>query len=49
MGAAPPQIAEDLSVSVPRAGMLISLYALGVVVGAPLVTIAAVRLPARSC
>lgn len=40
-----PQIAEDLSVSVPRAGMLISLYALGVVVGAPLVTIAAVRLP----
>ncbi|MBB5832557.1 MFS transporter [Brachybacterium aquaticum] len=40
-----PQIAHDLDVSIPRAGMLISLYALGVVVGAPLVTIAAVRVP----
>jgi MFS transporter, DHA1 family, inner membrane transport protein len=40
-----PQIAEDLAVSIPQAGMLITLYALGVVVGAPLVTIAAVRMP----
>ena len=40
-----PQIARDLEVSVPQAGMLITLYALGVVIGAPLVTIAAVRMP----
>ena len=40
-----PQIAHDLGVSIPQAGMLITLYALGVVVGAPLVTIAAVRMP----
>src|SRR5699024_7414472 len=40
-----PQVAPDLAVSVPQAGMLRSLYALGVVIGAPLVTIAAVRIP----
>ncbi|GAA1486613.1 MFS transporter [Brachybacterium fresconis] len=40
-----PQIAQDLEVSIPQAGMLITLYALGVVIGAPLVTIAAVRMP----
>lgn len=40
-----PQIARDLGVSIPQAGILITLYALGVVVGAPLVTIAAVRMP----
>ncbi|MGP5267125.1 MULTISPECIES: MFS transporter [Brachybacterium] len=40
-----PQIARDLEVSIPQAGMLITLYALGVVIGAPLVTIAAVRMP----
>ncbi len=40
-----PQIARSLGASIPQAGMLITLYALGVVVGAPLVTIAAVRIP----
>ena len=36
-----PDIASDLHISIPKAGHLISLYALGVVVGAPvLVTIA---------
>ncbi|WP_240613163.1 MFS transporter [Brachybacterium endophyticum] len=40
-----PQIARSLSVSVPQAGMLITLYALGVVIGAPTVTIAAARMP----
>ena len=40
-----PQIADDLEVSIPQAGMLITLYALGVVIGAPLVTIAAVKVP----
>jgi DHA1 family inner membrane transport protein len=38
-----PQVASDLSVSIPRAGQLISVYALGVVVGAPLLTVASVR------
>ncbi|WP_227488312.1 MFS transporter [Brachybacterium subflavum] len=40
-----PQIARSLTVSVPQAGMLITLYALGVVIGAPVVTIAAARMP----
>ena len=34
-----PEISRDLSVSVPQAGHLISAYALGVVVGAPAITI----------
>lgn len=38
-----PQVASDLSVSIPRAGELISVYALGVVVGAPLLTAISVR------
>ena len=38
-----PQVASDLSVSIPRAGELISVYALGVVVGAPLLTAVSVR------
>ena len=38
-----PQVASDLSVSIPQAGQLISIYALGVVVGAPLLTAASVR------
>jgi DHA1 family inner membrane transport protein len=37
-----PQVAGDLSVSIPNAGWLISAYALGVVVGAPLLTAATV-------
>nr|WP_255719990.1 MFS transporter [Brachybacterium sp. ACRRE] len=40
-----PQIARSVEVSVPQAGMLITLYALGVVIGAPVVTIAAARMP----
>jgi predicted MFS family arabinose efflux permease len=38
-----PQVAADLSVPIPRAGQLIAAYALGVVVGAPLLTAASVR------
>ncbi|MEL0636601.1 MFS transporter [Marinomonas sp. TI.3.20] len=33
-----PTIANDLSVSLPSAGLLVSLYALGVAVGAPVLT-----------
>jgi DHA1 family inner membrane transport protein len=43
-----PQAAADFGVSIPTAGHLISGYALGVVVGAPLLTAAAVRLPRKS-
>ena len=42
-----PNVAGSLDVSIPQAGHLISAYALGVVVGAPLLTGAAVRLPRR--
>jgi MFS transporter, DHA1 family, inner membrane transport protein len=38
-----PQIARGLHVSITAAGLLVSGYALGVVVGAPLVTIAVIR------
>jgi predicted MFS family arabinose efflux permease len=39
-----PTIASSLSVSLPSAGLLVSLYALGVAVGAPLLTAAAGRM-----
>jgi DHA1 family inner membrane transport protein len=43
-----PQVANDLSVSIPRAGQLISAYALGVVIGAPLLTAVSVRFPRKT-
>ncbi|GMA85761.1 hypothetical protein GCM10025868_10110 [Angustibacter aerolatus] len=42
-----PQMADGVGVSIPRAGHFVSAYALGVVVGAPLLTAAAVRLPRK--
>ncbi len=42
-----PEVASSLHVSIPQAGHLISAYALGVVIGAPLLTGAAVRLPRK--
>ncbi|ODT99905.1 MAG: MFS transporter [Pseudonocardia sp. SCN 72-86] len=39
------QIAEGLDVSVPAAGTLVTAYAIGVVVGAPLLTAVSLRLP----
>jgi DHA1 family inner membrane transport protein len=42
-----PNMASSLHVSIPKAGQLISAYALGVVVGAPLLTGAAARLPRK--
>ena len=33
-----PTMAEDLNVSIPSAGLLVSLYALGVAIGAPVLT-----------
>ncbi|TDD83197.1 MFS transporter [Actinomadura rubrisoli] len=43
-----PNVADDLSVSIPSAGMLVTGYALGVVVGAPLMTLAGARLPRKT-
>lgn len=42
-----PDAATDLSVSIPVAGHLISAYALGVVVGAPVLAVLGARLPRR--
>jgi len=42
-----PIIASDLRVSVPTAGLLVSAYALGVLIGAPLMTLTTARLPRR--
>ena len=43
-----PVIAHDLGVSIPTAGLLISAYALGVVIGAPLMTLTTGRVPRRT-
>jgi DHA1 family inner membrane transport protein len=43
-----PVIANDLGVSIPTAGLLISAYALGVVIGAPLMTLTTGRVPRRT-
>lgn len=43
-----PPIAEDLGVTIPQAGLLISAFAIGMVVGAPLLAVATLRLPRRT-
>ncbi|WP_069817333.1 Cmx/CmrA family chloramphenicol efflux MFS transporter [Streptomyces sp. TP-A0874] len=43
-----PPIAEDMEVTIPQAGLLISAFAIGMVVGAPLLAIATLRLPRRT-
>ena len=43
-----PDVAADLGVPVPTAGYLISAYALGVVVGAPLLTALSTRVPRKA-
>ncbi|MCE8005140.1 MFS transporter [Billgrantia ethanolica] len=42
-----PGIALDLGVSIPAAGLLVSAYALGVLLGAPLMTLTTGRIPRR--
>jgi DHA1 family arabinose polymer transporter-like MFS transporter len=42
-----PDIAKDLSISIPQAGHLISAYALGVVIGAPLLVAVAGSFPPK--
>jgi DHA1 family arabinose polymer transporter-like MFS transporter len=43
-----PDIARDLAVSIPKAGYLISAYALGVVIGAPLLVAIAGKYPPKN-
>jgi DHA1 family inner membrane transport protein len=42
-----PNVADDLGTSVPTAGYLVSAYALGVVIGAPLLTSLGARMPRK--
>ncbi|MCF6523098.1 Cmx/CmrA family chloramphenicol efflux MFS transporter [Streptomyces sp. JJ36] len=41
-------LARDMGVSIPKAGMLVSAFAIGMVVGAPLLAAATLRLPRRT-
>lgn len=43
-----PTIAADLGVSLPSAGLLVSLYALGVAIGAPVLTALTGRVPRKT-
>jgi MFS transporter, DHA1 family, inner membrane transport protein len=43
-----PNLAEDFHVSIPKAGMLVSGYALSVTIGAPIVAIAIARLERKT-
>ncbi|WP_138464504.1 MFS transporter [Poseidonocella sp. HB161398] len=43
-----PTIAADLGVSLPSAGLLVSIYALGVTIGAPVLTALAGRVPRKT-
>ena len=42
-----PTVAADLSISIPSAGLLVSLYALGVAIGAPVLTALTGKLPRK--
>ncbi|GAB7107965.1 MFS transporter [Streptomyces phaeofaciens JCM 4814] len=43
-----PDVAADLHISIPTAGHLVSAYALGVVIGAPLLAALTARMPRRT-
>lgn len=43
-----PDAAQDLDISIPTAGHLISAYALGVVIGAPILAVLGARMPRRA-
>ncbi|MEU4704455.1 MFS transporter [Nonomuraea dietziae] len=42
-----PDVARDLSVSIPAAGLLVSAYAVGMIAGGPVITTLTARLPRR--
>lgn len=43
-----PEVAADFAVSIPKAGLLISAFAIAMVVGAPLLTVLTLRWPRRA-
>jgi len=43
-----PDLSRDLGVSIPHAGLLVSGYAMGVVIGAPILAVATARLPRKT-
>jgi MFS transporter, DHA1 family, chloramphenicol resistance protein len=43
-----PPLADDMHVSIPTAGLLISAFAIGMVIGAPLLAATTLRLPRRA-
>lgn len=43
-----PQLADDFAVSIPSAGTMATSYALGVFVGAPLMTVSGARIPRKT-
>ncbi|MYY00409.1 MFS transporter [Streptomyces sp. SID486] len=43
-----PGLSDDLGIDIPSAGLLVTAYALGVVIGGPLVTIATVRIQRKT-
>jgi len=43
-----PDLAHDLHVTIPSAGLLVTGYALGVVVGAPILAIVTARMPRKT-
>lgn len=42
-----PTVAADLAISIPSAGLLVSLYAIGVAIGAPILTALTARIPRK--
>ena len=42
-----PEVAASLNVSIPSAGLLITGYAIGVVIGGPIIVLATARLPRK--
>jgi len=43
-----PEVAADLGVSIPAAGLLVTGYALGVVIGAPILAVITAKLPRKA-
>ena len=43
-----PEVAQSLSVTIPAAGWLVTGYALGIAIGAPLIALATVRMPRKT-
>ncbi|MER6899878.1 MFS transporter, partial [Amycolatopsis sp. NPDC000740] len=43
-----PELSGAFGVSLPQAGLLISLFAVGVVIGAPLITAATTKVPRKT-